>query len=870
MRSLKFYQSLLSLFFLLGVAQAQVNIGGQPKSFKNSSLLSKIEAQGQTILLPSLDNAFEQARADSIAKENCTNCKNNYYGRGLDVSIDIKRQGQLETLEDGSKLWLLKVTSPTAYGLQFYFDKYKVPEGASLYLFNENKSMVLGGFTSDNNPKGKNKAIQFGTQYIGGGTVFIEYHEPAWVHFEGEVSITKAIHIFEDIFLKSGGPWGNSGDCNINVSCPEGIGWEKEINSVALVLAYNADDELTGWCSGALINNTSEDGQALFLTAKHCIDPTQFNVSPLDLPLFDHSTWLFLFNHQTSSCESDGSEVSNYTAESVYGSMLLAEDGLGSPTSDYLLLDLVASESILASYGACYAGWTLTTSPQGPFAGIHHPRGDVKKISIANTIDDYSNIHWEVNWDQGTTEKGSSGSPLFDINHRIVGQLESGLAKCIGANNNNQLDRYGKITKSWEEGGFSYWLDPDNTGQTSVDTYCAQEISKTGGGPCGTGVGGPGMGDNPDGNSGASNSGGIFGGQDWDHSYLNGLLTVNFNINGKWDRLINVCVGDDIILLAANELGDIVNELEHNYRFYLKRYIKSKYFCSNIDNKHNAYFHTNDLVSNCTYYFASLFISITQCDENLNPIGEENTKWHYFTENEELFWYPNTGISSVNLDDCLSSTDVKFLSGHTYRLKIASLSNFGDWVEQTKYIRFSHDELDVNGTNPSDNLYGNDITIQNSTITEPIEVVASNSIAISSGSDLRAGHYSIDETLTCNRFYGQLKRRVKNEKSNTKQELETSDVRHEVSRFNYQIATFGETTFTIYPNPTDGQFNLRIDGHVEQGVALELTDLLGTVILKEIGNKSNYIFDLSKYPKGVYLLKVKIGDEVAVEKIIHQ
>jgi hypothetical protein len=66
---LKYYQSFLSLFFMLAVAQAQVNIGGQPKSFKNSSLLLKIEAQGQSILLPSLDNVLEQARADSIAKK---------------------------------------------------------------------------------------------------------------------------------------------------------------------------------------------------------------------------------------------------------------------------------------------------------------------------------------------------------------------------------------------------------------------------------------------------------------------------------------------------------------------------------------------------------------------------------------------------------------------------------------------------------------------------------------------------------------------------------------------------------------------------------------------------------------------------------
>ncbi len=862
MRSLKFYQSLLSLFFLFAVAQAQVNIGGQPKSFKNSSLLSKIEAQGQTILLPSLDNSFEQARADSIAKKNCTNCENNYYGRGLDVSIDIKRQGQLEILEDGSKLWLLKVTSPTAYGLQFYFDKYKVPKGASLYLFNENKSMVLGGFTSDNNPKDENKAIQFGTQYIGGGTVFIEYHEPAWVHFEGEVSITKAIHIFEDIFLKSGGPWGNSGDCNINVSCPEGIGWEKEINSVALILGYNPIDRLAGWCSGALINNTSEDGRALFLTAKHCIDG--------DVEIdsrYDYNTWLFLFNHQTANCNSNGSDVSSYTGESVYGAFILAEDGLGSPTSDYLLLDLNISESGLADFGACYAGWSLSSSPQGPFTGIHHPGGDVKKTSIANTIDDYSTTHWEVNWDLGTTEPGSSGSPLFNKNHQIIGQLHYG-KKPAGADDchPDKITGYGKITKSWAEGGFSYWLDPDNTGQTSVDTYCAQEISTTGGGTGGTGGGGPGTDDNPNGNSvtgGINNDDLVF-----DYDYFYSLLTINFNVNGKRDKIVNVCIEDDIIISAVDEFGESLNELGHKHRFYLKTYNKSKYSCSNIDNKWNAYScSSNGLLGNCVCRFASLFISVTPCDANLNPIGEEKIKWHYFSDNDELYHYPETGISSINLNDCLSSTDVNFLSGQIYRLKIASHTHYiNGWVEQTKYIRFSHDELDVNGTNPSGNLYGNDITIQNTTVVEPIEVVASNSIAISSGSDLSAGDYYIDEMMNCESFHGEMRLAV-----NDVVAQDTIFIRdHEETPIKREIGKPEKSLFTVYPNPTKGEFNLRIDGHVDERVALELTDLLGKVILKETGNKSNYTFNLSAYPKGVYLLKVKLGDEVALEKIIHQ
>jgi hypothetical protein len=53
-------------------------------------------------------------------------------------------------------------------------------------------------------------------------------------------------------------------------------------------------------------------------------------------------------------------------------------------------------------------------------------------------------------------------------------------------------------------------------------------------------------------------------------------------------------------------------------------------------------------------------------------------------------------------------------------------------------------------------------------------------------------------------------------------------------------------------------------------VVLELIDLLGKVIFKETVNTSNYTFDLSTYPKGLYLLKVKIGDELVVKKVMHQ
>jgi hypothetical protein len=35
--------------------------------------------------------------------------------------------------------------------------------------------------------------------------------------------------------------------------------------------------------------------------------------------------------------------------------------------------------------------------------------------------------HWRVNFNQGTAEHGSSGSPMFNQNYKIVGQLHGNL-----------------------------------------------------------------------------------------------------------------------------------------------------------------------------------------------------------------------------------------------------------------------------------------------------------------------------------------------------------------------------------------------------------------------------------------------------------
>jgi hypothetical protein len=166
---------------------------------------------------------------------------------------------------------------------------------------------------------------------------------------------------------------------------------------------------------------------------------------------------MFTFNWKRATCGSGTPAAMNDT---IMGSTLVVTDvGL-----DLQLVRLAAQPP--ASFGAYYAGWDRSGTRPASTVGLHHPFGDVMKISVDNNQPNMPNTSWRVlRWDVGVTEQGSSGSPLFDPNQRAIGQLRNGAATCASPID----DFYGRFDAQW--GVLGPYLDPLGSGAVTLDGF---------------------------------------------------------------------------------------------------------------------------------------------------------------------------------------------------------------------------------------------------------------------------------------------------------------------------------------------------------------------------------------------------------------
>jgi hypothetical protein len=377
------------------------------------------------------------------------------------VSITPDTDGVWETLKDGRPLWRLRVGSPGAASLNLGFVRYHMPEDGQLFVYTSDEAEVVRPFTAaDNKPHG-----QLWTPILHHDEITVEItlpNEAAKALMEIEIgAINPGYRPFGGL---GDDPITQSGSCNIDVVCPEGDGWRDQIQSVGV---YTLNGFWT--CTGAAINNTAFDRTPYFLTADHC-----------GVSASNDATMVVYWNYENSTCRPPGSGASGGSGDGQLnqfqtGATLRAEYN----PSDMTLVELDQAPD--PAWEVFYSGWNRASGDFSSVVAIHHPGTDEKRISfendpttttsyLQNTVPGAGTHIRVIDWDEGTTEGGSSGSPLYDPNQRIVGQLHGGFASC----SSQTSDWYGRVSVSWDGGGtpssrLKDWLDPLNTGAIAID-----------------------------------------------------------------------------------------------------------------------------------------------------------------------------------------------------------------------------------------------------------------------------------------------------------------------------------------------------------------------------------------------------------------
>lgn len=393
------------------------------------------------------------------------------YGVERSITLDFESNGFWTLLDDGSKLWRVAIKSPEALNMGVNFNNFRLPEGATLQMYNNDKTDFSKVYTTENN----RDSNVLGSWFIEGETIVVEYFQPPHVSSPPLLEIGSIIHGYRmgrvRQMLENGRGLGDSGDCNFDVNCSVGSDFESKKNlikkTVALLNLGNGH-----LCSAALVNNTMHDKKPYLLTANHCLNNS------------DPALWSVRFNWVSPNpvCGIDGESADIQSNFTMSGAQLRASNTI----TDFALVELY--NSIPASWDVAFAGWDRSDIQPQFQVGIHHPNGDIMKICRDNDPAIKENANgvkvWLIKgisagngngWDIGTTESGSSGSPLFNEFGRIIGQLYAGQSNCNGVETNGDYDIYGRIGISWNTGTspdtrLRDWLDPLNSGQNQIDT----------------------------------------------------------------------------------------------------------------------------------------------------------------------------------------------------------------------------------------------------------------------------------------------------------------------------------------------------------------------------------------------------------------
>jgi len=324
--------------------------------------------------------------------------------------------GAWEITSEGARLWRMAIRSPGSTGIRVEFRDFAAGSGQVWLYYG---SQYAGPYTG----RGIFDDGRFWSGTVLSDSVTLEYEPaPGTPEESGPPFHIRTIahqvrppsHAAIRPYAAAPAPVDTADYCNLDPNCyPE---WQSAMSMVAELRFEDQGDEVA--CSGTLVATRDNSFKPYLLTAGHC-----FNSEDAARTL--EAYWTY----QTSSCGGQPPVLSD-SKKSTLGAHLIGWGTIEAGDYSLLLLQDVPS-------GVTFGGWDTSDPPvTTPLTGIHHPMASWKRISFGERVDDLTvdvegdiapaDKYFEVLWDKGRVEPGSSGSALFSSPGVITGTLTYG------------------------------------------------------------------------------------------------------------------------------------------------------------------------------------------------------------------------------------------------------------------------------------------------------------------------------------------------------------------------------------------------------------------------------------------------------------
>lgn len=440
--------SIILVFIGIYTSYAQVETRYFPKGEPFKELRRSHSQKSKIIQMPAFDLNEVMADEKDIKGEVGKVLK---FGKGFDVYYTLS-DGKWEDMEEG-RLWSMSITSKNAISLNFIFDDLHLPSGAELYIENDDKTIVYGPVTS----KCITQSGPFLTDIIRGECVNIYLFEPSDVYNQSSLSITRVVHGFKDVI-------GEIENAATRSAYSDLVEHEKEADGVGIVLSSNG----TQICSGALLMDTDYSFTPYFLTLFEIID-NNGDGQLTDDEKAHANNGMFKFRVRK---DENGIPLTSYT----YNHSTFRA---GWSTTHFLLLEI--SGNVRNNPNLTWLGWDK--SSQAPSSGYciypaattdgYLTFGSSSSSFVSPGLADPNN--WKSSFYNAFFGSLSTSSPLFNSNNKVVGFYYAYQTVL------NKAD-FTRFYLSWTGGGtnstrLSNWLDPNSTGQTTMDSYRSMIIS---------------------------------------------------------------------------------------------------------------------------------------------------------------------------------------------------------------------------------------------------------------------------------------------------------------------------------------------------------------------------------------------------------